>query len=285
MELLNKVHDFTVKCWNRLSLSIVELVFGVLVLISAEGAAKWLFVAAGILLVLVGVGHIVVYDKNDVEQIKESHHLFRALFCIALGVFAIVSPGSIVKIFPGTESLYGVLFSLIALLKIEMVFNDLRKKENRWYLAVASCVLSLLTVIFLFFVRMGGIWVLTAILLFLTTVVDFISHLVLIGKIDLPQTLSLLMARKSSGTSEDSVEVDMRSDTVKSMEKEGKAPVKAVTESDEPEEEEAPLSSDPEEEEDSFNAPNVPELKLQVEKPVDVAHPQLQIPPEEEQEE
>lgn len=205
MELLKRCKEILSKCWNRLTLSIAELIFGICILISSSGFANVLFVLFGVVLALSGVLYGIQFFTESVEDARKKHHLVTGLFFLLIGVFSVFKSGWLVGIFPLLTAFYGSITLLAGILKIEMTFLQVRMGEPRWYMTFASLLLTAIIALFLFInpFQGNGIWILTGILLILAAVTDFLCHLVLIGKIKVPEKIGFRFPKKENNKPSD----------------------------------------------------------------------------------
>lgn len=136
--------EFIKKHLSTLLVCAFEIIIGILLLINPLGFTQGIFIAIGILALVLGIRSIIRYFKAAPEDAAHTADLFIGLTAIAFGCFCTIRQNWIIAAFPVLAVFYGVAQILGGFQKIQLTVDALRLKSNMWYFFAISAALSLL---------------------------------------------------------------------------------------------------------------------------------------------
>jgi len=155
-----------------------EIAIGILLLMNPEGFTKGIITAFGIALIIISVVCIIKYFKCDLTQAAEKQYLLKGLLAIAAGGFCVIKSDWFIVTFPALTILYGIAVLVMGLSKLQLTVDLLRRKNQKWYLAVISAVISIICAVIILnnpFSTTKFLWMFTGISLIAESVLDIIT--------------------------------------------------------------------------------------------------------------
>ena len=156
---------------------VIELLVGILLLISPLGFTNGIIIAAGVILCAVGIKFIVNYLCMDALSAAKSKAMFKGLICLVAGVFCILKYRWFVATFPILTVIYGVIILLSGLGKVQLAADMIRMKLRKWFLAGISAVITIAcSVVILMnpFTTTKILWIFTGVALIVEAVLDIV---------------------------------------------------------------------------------------------------------------
>jgi uncharacterized membrane protein HdeD (DUF308 family) len=126
------------------TVSAIELVVGILLLVNPINFTSGIIVALGVALAVYGVINIVTYFRTEPAQAAENRTLANGLILLAGGGFCALNSGWFIATFPVLTLIYGVIILVGGLTKLQWMVDILRLKRPRWFFAGISAALSIL---------------------------------------------------------------------------------------------------------------------------------------------
>lgn len=124
-------------------ISIADLIIGILLLVNPVGFTSGIIIAAGILLMLFGLGSILRYFRTEPEEAAAGQLLVKGLVALLGGAFCAFFSQWFIATFPVLTLLYGVAVLIGGLTKLQWTVDILRLKRRRWLPAAISAAISI----------------------------------------------------------------------------------------------------------------------------------------------
>ena len=163
-----------------MTMSIVELIVGILLLVNPVGFTSGIIVAFGVVLMLLGLWNVLKYFCTEPEEAAIGQLLVKGLTELLAGAFCAFQSHWFVATFPVLTLVYGVVILIMGLTKLQWMVDMIRLKCRRWFLAGISATISTLCGIMIItspFSTTAVLWTFTAISLIVEAVIDVISAL------------------------------------------------------------------------------------------------------------
>lgn len=160
---------------NGILLCIFELVVGVLLLIDPIGFTTGIIIAAGIVLVVVGLISCVKYFRADIKTAVKGQLLTKGLLALLFGTFCILNSEWFLATFSVLTALYGVAVLLSGIEKIQLCIDALRQKRDKWYFAAISAAVSMVCAVIILrnpFTSTAALWIFIGVSLVVEAVFD-----------------------------------------------------------------------------------------------------------------
>ncbi len=125
------------------SYCVVQAIVGVLILLDPVAFTSGILIALGIILTVAGIVGIVQYFKKPIVEASKEQLLSKGLLAMLVGLFGIFKSGWLIATFPIITIIYGILMLIIGISKIQVTADNIRKKQEKWYLGIISAVLTL----------------------------------------------------------------------------------------------------------------------------------------------
>ena len=122
---------------------VCELVVGILLLINPIGFTSGIIIAAGVLLLLFGIGTTVQYFRTDAAAAAGQRQLTLGLLTIALGLFCAFRSQWFISTFPLLTMVYGVVILVMGIMKVQWAVDMLRMRMRGWQWTALSAAASL----------------------------------------------------------------------------------------------------------------------------------------------
>lgn len=163
---------------NGIALCLFELIAGVLLLIDPVGFTSGIIMAAGIVLMILGLIETVKYFRTSAEEAFLGQTLVRGLVFLLSGAFCVFKTEWFIITFPVLTILYGVMTLLAGLGKIQLTVDMLRGKNGNWVWAAVNAGVSIVCAIVILnnpFTSTAVLWVFTGSSLIAEGVFDMIT--------------------------------------------------------------------------------------------------------------
>ena len=129
---------------NSMSMSLVELLVGILLMVNPVGFTSGIIVICGVVLTLVGTFDVFKYFYNEPQKAAISQFLSRGLLEILSGAFCVFYSQWFLVTFPMLTVVYGVANLITGVTKLQWTIDMIRLKRSRWLFLGISAVISLL---------------------------------------------------------------------------------------------------------------------------------------------
>lgn len=152
-----------------------ELVVGILLLISPISFTSGIIMAAGVVLLILGLGSVMKYFRTDPVKAAQGQILVKGLVALLVGGFCALKSEWFVATFPILTLLYGIAILLSGLGKIQWTVDMLRLKKSKWQLSAISAVVSIVCSLVIIknpFSSAAVLWMFTGISLIVEAVFD-----------------------------------------------------------------------------------------------------------------
>jgi len=166
------------KSTNSLLLCITELIVGILLLIDPVSFTKGILIAAGIILMIKGLGKIIKYFKLSNEEAAKSKLLVSGLALLLAGLFCAIKNKWFAAAFPVLAIVYGIATLFLGLDKVQTMVNMIRGKNKKWFLAAIGAALSIISAVIILnnpFTTTAVLWIFTGVSLIVEAVFDLIT--------------------------------------------------------------------------------------------------------------
>ena len=169
------------KTKNNLSnivLCLFEILVGVLLLIEPVEFAKGIIMAAGAILIILGIINAVKYFKTSIEETSGNQYLTIGLLALIAGIFCIVKAGWIVAAVSALTIIYGAVILVTGLSKIQLMCDMIRKKNKKWFLALISAAISIICAVIIInnpFETTTALWIFAGIVLIAEAILDIVT--------------------------------------------------------------------------------------------------------------
>lgn len=166
---------------NSIFLCLFELLVGVLLLIDPVGFTSGIIVAAGIVLLVLGLIKVIKYFRADMQEAAAGQLLVKGLVSLLFGCFCVFRSQWFIATFPLLTIIYGVATLVAGLGKVQLCVDLLRRKNKKWFLAAISAVVSIVLAVVIIrspFASTAVLWTFTGISLIVEAVLDVITLIV-----------------------------------------------------------------------------------------------------------
>ncbi len=163
-----------------LAMSFVEILIGILLLINPIGFTSGIIITLGIVMVIMGFVQIISYFRTDAEEAAGGGKLTKGILFAVLGLFCTFKSGWFIATFPIITVLYGVLILIAGVSKLQKAVDMARVKQNYWFVALISALLTLLFAILILanpFASTAVLWSFIGITLIVEAVMDVVTFI------------------------------------------------------------------------------------------------------------
>ncbi len=163
---------------THIILCLFELVAGVLLLINPVGLTSGIIIAAGAILMGMGLINLVKYFRSDAAQAALGQLLTIGLIELAAGGFCVFHSAWFLATFPVLTMIYGVVILFTGFSKIQLAVDMIRLKKGKWYWAAINAAVSILcavTVLSNPFTSTSVLWIFTGCSLIVEAVIDVVT--------------------------------------------------------------------------------------------------------------
>ena len=158
--------------------ALLQVLLGILLLVDPIGFTSGIIVAFGTVLLIMGTVCIVKYFRTDAAEAAKSQTMLKGLIALLAGWFCAFKSYWFVATFPVLSILYGVAVLVTGLGKVQWMFDMLRAKKKKWFLAAISAVLSIVCAVVILsnpFATTAVLWTFTGISLIVDAVFDIVA--------------------------------------------------------------------------------------------------------------
>ena len=126
------------------SLCIIELIAGILLLLNPVKFTSAVIIGVGITLVILGLIEVVNYFRMSAQVAALGQMLTKGMILILAGIVCAVRWEWFLVTFPALTIVYGILFLLTGISKIQLTIDMVRLKNSRWSLAAGNAAVTLI---------------------------------------------------------------------------------------------------------------------------------------------
>ena len=158
--------------------SLLQVLLGILLLVDPIGFTSGIIIAFGIVMLIIGTVSIVKYFRTDAAEASKSQTMLKGLIALLAGWFCTFKSYWFVATFPVLSILYGIVVLVTGLGKVQWMFDMIRAKKKKWFLAAISAALSIVCAIVIIsdpFATTAVLWTFTGISLIVDAVFDIIA--------------------------------------------------------------------------------------------------------------
>ena len=158
--------------------SIFQILLGILLLINPVGFTSGIIIAFGIVMLVIGIVSIIKYFRTNAVDAAKSQTMLKGLIALLFGGFCAFKSYWFVATFPVLTILYGALVLVTGLSKVQWMFDMIRMKKKKWFLAAISAVLSIVCAVVILsnpFTSTTVLWSFTGVSLIIDAVFDIIA--------------------------------------------------------------------------------------------------------------
>ena len=155
-----------------------ELLAGILLLINPVMVTSGIVVVLGIVLLIIGLLGVISYFRMEPEEAAMKQILAKGLAVSAAGLFCIVQYQWFVESFSILAILYGVIILMMGFTKIQWAVDLLRMKKEKWFLAAAGALMSVVFAVVILvnpFHSTKFLWIFVGVSLILEAAVDIMA--------------------------------------------------------------------------------------------------------------
>ena len=160
-----------------IALCLFELLVGVLRLINPIGFTTGILIAAGAVLIILGIIGIVQYFRMTPVQAAVRQTLTRGLISLLAGGFLFFNHSWFIATFPILTILYGVIILVIGLSKIQLSLDMFRSKKGKWFLPAISAAVSIICAVVILrnpFTSTAVLWTFTGLSMIIDSIFDIV---------------------------------------------------------------------------------------------------------------
>ena len=157
---------------------LLQALLGILLLVNPVGFTSGIIIGLGIVLLIAGAISIVRYFRSSAVEAAKSQTMLKGLIALLFGVFCVFNPHWFLATFPVLTIFYGIVLLIEGLGKVQWMFDMIRMKTKRWFLAVISTVLSILCAVVILsnpFTSTAVLWIFTGVSLIVDALLDMIA--------------------------------------------------------------------------------------------------------------
>lgn len=163
---------------SGVTLSLVELIVGILLLMNPVGFTSGIIIACGILLMFLGVVSIIRYFRTEPAEAAVSQLFVKGSLELVGGAFCAFNSRWFLITFPVLTLIYGVVILIAGMTKLQWMLDIIRMKRRRWFLTGISAALSFLCGVVIItnpFSTMAVLWMFIGISLIAEAVFDVVA--------------------------------------------------------------------------------------------------------------
>lgn len=162
-------------------LCLFEVLVGILLLIDPIGFTSGIIIAAGMVLLIIGIIRTVQYFQANAFEAAVGQLLMRGLVALLAGGFCVLKSHWFVDTFPVLTILYGIVILVAGLGKVQLTVDMIRLHSKKWFLGAISAAITILCAIVILnnpFASTLVLWQFTGILLIVEAVLDLIAFII-----------------------------------------------------------------------------------------------------------
>lgn len=126
------------------TVSLCEIVIGVLLLIDPVAFTSTIIVMLGVIMALLGLLNMIAYFRTAPAEAAGQRKLAKGLSLAAAGLFCMLEPGWFVATFPVLTMLYGVAILALGIVRVQWTVDEIRLRSGKWLWSAASALLALI---------------------------------------------------------------------------------------------------------------------------------------------
>lgn len=130
---------------------IIELIAGILLLVDPARFTSTVIIAAGVVLIVLGILKVTSYFRTDAETAAIGQLLTKGLIFILAGAFCAVRWEWFLTTFPVLTMVYGSIILLTGISKIQLAVDMVRLKNGQWRWAAINAAITLICAIVILF--------------------------------------------------------------------------------------------------------------------------------------
>ena len=127
-------------------MAVTDIIFGIVLLIWPDVSMKTFCYVLGVMSVIFGLVHIIIYFTRDKMQAMLQMDMVSGICLLAFGIFVLVKPEFIISILP---FVVGVIMLLGAVVKFQNCLDMKKLGFTKWYLILVASLLMVGVVIIL----------------------------------------------------------------------------------------------------------------------------------------
>ena len=161
-----------------ISLSIVEILVGILLLANPVGLTKWIIMVLGIILVLIGLNNVIQYFRTPAPEAAIKKSLAIGILAILFGLWCIFKKEWFIALFPILTTLYGIGILVSGVTKVQWTADMVRLKTDHWgWMALSAAVTIICAAIILAhpFSTTAALWIFIGITMIVEAVIDIVA--------------------------------------------------------------------------------------------------------------
>ena len=163
---------------TSLTLALVELIVGILLLISPTGFTRGILMVSGALLAALGLWSVIRYFRTEAAVAAREQTLARGLAMLLIGLFALLQADWLLGLFPVLTVLYGAASLLTGLYKVQRAVDIRRLGLGSGLMAGISAASTLLFAAIILlnpFATIQALWVFTGLVLIGEALLDILA--------------------------------------------------------------------------------------------------------------
>lgn len=164
--------------FSVITLSIMEILVGILLLINPVGLTTWIITIAGVILTLTGIFKIIGYFRLPAEEAALRKSLAFGILAVLAGLWCVFQSNWFIALFPLLTTLYGVIVLISGVTKVQWLADMIRLKKRRWgWMALSAAITIICAVIILRhpFTAAATLWMFIGLTMIVEAVIDILS--------------------------------------------------------------------------------------------------------------
>lgn len=164
--------------FSVVALSIIEIMAGILLLISPVGLTAWIIVIAGFILTVTGILKIIGYFRVSAEEAILHSSLIFGILSVLLGFWCMFRSEWFIALFPLLTTLYGILILISGVVKVQWTADMIRLKKGHWQWMALSAVVTVVCAVVILrhpFAATATLWMFIGITMIIEAVIDIIA--------------------------------------------------------------------------------------------------------------
>ena len=163
---------------SSVTMSLAEIVIGILLLVNPIGFTSGIIIAFGIVLMIMGISKTIKYFLTEPEEAAVSQIFMKGLLMLLSGAFCAFNSHRFIATFPVLTLVYGVVILVTGITKLQWTVDIIRMKRSKWLWMAISAAISIvcgITVIANPFSTTAVLWMFIGITLIVDAVFDMLG--------------------------------------------------------------------------------------------------------------
>lgn len=163
---------------SSVAMSLVEVIIGILLLVSPVTFTSGIIVAFGIVLIVMGIGATIKYFHTEPEEAAIRQLLVKGLLALLAGTFCAFNSHWFIVTFPVLTLVYGVVILITGITKVQWTIDIIRMKRRKWFWMALSAAISIICGIVIItspFSTTAVLWMFIGISLIIEAIVDIVA--------------------------------------------------------------------------------------------------------------